>query len=103
MTTFGRAITLGVLVLAAGSACSSDPKESTGDGTLFFTVSLLNGDALIGKPIHMFDKLTFSVGRNGAVLKSVQCSSDSDANKVVKWNPSSNGSDSGNLTCQTNW
>ena len=124
------AVTIGAFALMIGAACGASPGHTGPAGQLSFQVTLINGDALIGEPIHMFapgesfgccrvmplewrdvvvtgfnegQKVTFSVGRLQKVLKSVQCTARNDNNKVVKWVPSSIGSDSGSLVCQTGW
>lgn len=122
-----RGLALAVL-LTSVAGCSSDPTEHSGD-EFSLEVGLINGDVLLGQPIHLFgpgetfpccrvdplstreifktvkvgDKLTFQAGRSGSILKSVQCTVNNTAGKIVKWTPSSTGSDNGTLSCHTGW
>jgi len=122
--------TMAAFSLVFGAACGETSTGTAQGDDLSFEVSLLNGDALSGKPIHMFapgetfpccqvpqlewrdiqvtkhkanTQITFSVGRNGNVLKSVSCTVKDPDNKIVKWVPSASGSDSGQLVCQVGW
>ncbi len=116
-------------VLFVASGCGDGPTEHTPGGDLQVQISLINGDANIGQPIHLFgpdetfpccqvqpltertifvtvkagDKITFKAGRNGNILKTVQCTANTSSGKVVKWIPTANGADTGTLACQTNW
>jgi hypothetical protein len=117
------------LMLSFASGCDN-AGSNTGTGEEFsIQVGLINGDALIGNPIHLFapgetfpccrvnqletrnvtltvksgQKVTFQAGRSGTVLKSVQCTVNGAAGKIVRWTPTSAGSDNGSLTCHTGW
>jgi hypothetical protein len=117
------------LLLAFATSCSSEPDIGGPGGSYFIEVGLINGDSNLGNPIHLFaaaetfpccrveplstrnvsldvktgDKITFKAGRNGTVLKTVQCTVQGGAGKIVRWTPTSTGSDQGSLTCHTGW
>lgn len=117
-------------VLLASTACGGTTRtEPDPDGDMLVTIGLINGDALAGQPIHLFGpaedfpccqvaqlsnrdvvvtvkqgaKLTFRAGRSGTILKTVTCTVNNDAGKIVRWTPTANGSNSGTLSCHTGW
>lgn len=124
-----RPVVAAMLVLTAACGDSGLIQEPDGDGKIQITIGLINGDALAGNPIHLFgpgedfpccqvpqlgnrdvyanvkegDKLTFRAGRSGNILKSVTCTVQATNNKIVRWTPSANGSNTGTLSCHTGW
>ena len=117
-------------VLTMGLACDSCGTEESGHGdeALEFSVALWNRDATTN--VHLFtpgedfpccqvaprlirdvdlsgvstnEDLTFSVGRNGVILKAVTCTvRNAAAGKGVDWQPTADGASTGSLTC-VNW
>jgi len=124
-----RSLATVAAILLASAACGDPPTEHTPGEEFSVKVGLINGDANIGLPIHLFgpgedfpccqvaqlgnrdffgtakvgDKMTFRAGRSGSILKTVECTVNNNAGKVVRWTPTSNGSNTGTLTCHTGW